>query len=74
MGVKVPRPLMQGMHEQGSNTGTLGDSLRSEYRVAEQRNTELHPLSLAIDREPGEHHDGHRIGHVAPNRAGCLLT
>ncbi len=71
--VKIPRPLMQCVHDQGANAGVRGDRLCAKYSVPKQGDTELYALGLAIDSQAGQHHDRHRIRHVPANRAGRFL-
>ena len=72
--VKLPGPLVKGMHEKGSDARVLRYGHRAIDRVLEQGGAQVQSLRPAIDREPGENHDRNRIRHVASHAARCELV
>ena len=72
--VELPGLLVQGMHEKGSDTRVLRYGHCAIDRVLEQAGAQVQSLRPAIDREPGENHDRHRVRHVASHAARCELV
>jgi len=66
--------FVKSMHEEGPDTRVLRYGHRAIDRVLEQGGAQVQTLRPAIDREPGENHDRHRIRHVASHAARCELV
>jgi len=72
--VELSGLLVKGMHKKGSDARILRYRHRAIDRVLEQGGAQVQSLRLAVDREPGEHHDRNRIRHVAAHATRCELV
>ncbi len=74
MRIELLGVIVQGMDEQGPDTGVLRHANGTIHSILQQRCAKFHALRPTIHREPAEYHDRHRVWHVAANGAGRELV
>jgi len=71
--VELSGVLGDRVHQDRPNSGDVGRLQRTQDRVAQHGPAEAAALECGIDGEAAEHHDRHRLRHVAagaPRRLG----
>ena len=71
--VELARVVMQRVNPQRPDAGILSDGFRPCHRIQQQRASQLQPACSLIHRQPPQHEDGDRVGHVAADCARCGL-
>src|SRR5437762_1200849 len=58
------------MHQDGANPRYFGSLDGSQYRIAQQRDSDSLPLMIFMNGEPAKYYHRHRIWHVPLNFTG----
>ena len=67
--IKRLSPVVEGMYQQGADTGILRNSGCPSYGILQECATWLHTLDVQIHSQPGEHQYRHRVWHIAVHGA-----
>lgn len=72
--VELPGSIIQRVDQQGSDPCVLRHGMGSADCVLQQGRAKMDSLGALIHGEARQHHDWHRVRHVAPDPAGGKLV